>query len=133
MGEYSVIGKRVPQFDAIEKVTGQTKYTMDLSLPGMLWGKVLRSPIHHGKIKRIDVRRAAEIAGVRAIITGKDVPKSRYGFDFAADRPGDKYILPRTEFVTEGTRWRQQWMRRRGESDPADRSGIRGTACGLRS
>jgi len=89
----SHVGRKVARLDGPERVSGRAVYTADVQLPGMLWGKVLRSPIHHGKIKRIDVRRAAEIPGVRAIITGKDVPKSRYGFDFAADRPGDKYIL----------------------------------------
>lgn len=93
MGEYAVIGKGVHKVDALEKVTGQAKYTSDLSLPGMLWGKILRSPVHHGKIKKIDTRRAEGLAGVQAIITGESVPKIGWGFGFTADTPGDKYML----------------------------------------
>ncbi|HME46166.1 MAG TPA: xanthine dehydrogenase family protein molybdopterin-binding subunit [Syntrophorhabdales bacterium] len=90
---YRVVGKEHPQVDAIEKVTGKSQYTSDLVLPGMLWGKILRSPIHHGKIKKIDTREAAELRGVRAIITGKDVPKIGWGASFGADTAGDIYTL----------------------------------------
>ena len=50
MEDYSIIGKRVPRVDGLEKVTGQGKYAADYSLPGMLWCKVLRSPYAHARI-----------------------------------------------------------------------------------
>ena len=71
MEEYSVIGKRVPRFDSKEKVMGQGKYAADFSLPGMLWCKVVRSPVPHARIVNIDTSRAERLPGVKAVITGK--------------------------------------------------------------
>jgi 4-hydroxybenzoyl-CoA reductase alpha subunit len=67
-----VVGKPVPLVDARQKVTGEALYTDDLKLPGMLVGKILRSPIPHGRIVRIDATRAAALPGVRAVVTGQD-------------------------------------------------------------
>ena len=50
--EFSVIGKRVPRVDAVEKATGRGKFTADIRLPGMLFGKVLRSPHPHARARR---------------------------------------------------------------------------------
>src|SRR5262249_2562904 len=55
------------------KVTGQTKYAADLPFEGLLWAKVLRSPLPHGRIVKIDTSRAKALAGVRAVLTGADV------------------------------------------------------------
>ena len=52
--KHSVIGKRVPNVDGWEKVTGSARYTVDMELPEMLYGKILRSPHPHAKIVRID-------------------------------------------------------------------------------
>ena len=76
---YSVIGKSVPKIDARDKVTGRAKYTGDLKMPGMLIGKVLRSPHAHARILAIDTSRAERIPGVMAVITAKDVPSTVYG------------------------------------------------------
>ncbi|OGQ50769.1 MAG: hypothetical protein A3I10_06675 [Deltaproteobacteria bacterium RIFCSPLOWO2_02_FULL_57_26] len=70
----SVIGASIPRAEGAEKVSGRALYTADVKLPGMLWGKVLRSPHPHARIVRIDASRAAEVEGVRAVVTGKDVP-----------------------------------------------------------
>ena len=64
--------------DAAEKTTGAGKYTDDLSVPGMLIGKILHSPYPHARIKSIDTRRAEALDGVIAVIIGKDAPKT-YG------------------------------------------------------
>ncbi len=61
-------------------VSGRSLYAPDVKLPRMLWGKVLRSPIAHGKVLRVDVEKAKKLPGVRAVITAKDVPPHRYGF-----------------------------------------------------
>src|SRR5918992_5437261 len=66
--EYSVVGKRTPRIDAFERVTGQAQYTGDIQLPGMLHGRVLRSPHPHARILSIDVSKAEKLAGVKAII-----------------------------------------------------------------
>lgn len=72
--EYSAIGKRTPQVDGIEKVTGRAKFTVDIMLPYMLHGKIKRSPYPHAKIKSIDTSKAEMLLGVRAVVTGMDFP-----------------------------------------------------------
>ena len=66
------IGVRQPLVDGVEKVTGGARYTADLRPAGALVGAMLRSPIAHGEIRRIDASRARAIAGVRAVVTGDD-------------------------------------------------------------
>lgn len=68
------IGKSERTEDALEKVTGRKKYAEDLTLPGLLYGKILFSPIAHGKIRQIDVTEAESLPGVHAVITYKDSP-----------------------------------------------------------
>ena len=74
-----VIGKRVPNVDGWEKVTGSAKYTVDMVLPNMLYGKILRSPHPHAKIVRIDTQRAEKLPGVKIVLTGKDTPGLKSG------------------------------------------------------
>lgn len=69
----SVIGASVPRAEGPDKMTGRAIYAADLSLPGILWGKILRSPFPHARIARIDASRAWEVPGVRAVLTGQDV------------------------------------------------------------
>lgn len=71
---YKYIGTRSIRPDGFEKVTGRANYGADLSLPGMIWGKMLRSPHAHASIKRIDTSRAEALAGVLAIVTYDDFP-----------------------------------------------------------
>ena len=56
------------------KVTGEARYTADILLPGMIWGKVLRSPLPHAKIVSIDTREAEQMPGILAVLTAKDLP-----------------------------------------------------------
>jgi 4-hydroxybenzoyl-CoA reductase subunit alpha len=74
MSDFSVIGKSIAMVDAAGKTTGAGKYTDDLSLPGMLVGKILHSPYPHARIKRIDTSRAKALDGVVAVVTGADAP-----------------------------------------------------------
>src|SRR2546427_6878570 len=69
-----VIGKALRKIDATAKVTGETRFADDLFLPRMLYAKLLRSPHPHAKIVRIDTTKAARLAGVKAVLTGKDLP-----------------------------------------------------------
>ena len=78
MSDYSIIGKPIAMVDAAGKTTGAGKYTDDLSLPGMLVGKILHSPHPHARIKRIDTSRARALDGVVAVVTGEDAP-NQYG------------------------------------------------------
>lgn len=79
MNKLNVVGKRLPMLDALEKATGQARFTDDLSLPGMLFGKILRSPHPHAKILHVDLSGALKVKGVRGAISGKDIPKKKYG------------------------------------------------------
>ena len=72
--EFSIIGRPTAMIDAAAKTTGAGKYTDDLSVPGMLIGKILHSPYPHAFIKRIDTSRAEECDGVVAVVVGKDAP-----------------------------------------------------------
>ena len=74
MTDFSIIGKRTAMIDAAEKTTGAGKYTDDLTLPGMLIGKILHSPYPHARIRRIDTSRAEMLEGVVAVVIGKDAP-----------------------------------------------------------
>src|ERR1700704_1286808 len=78
MSEFSVIGKRVALVDSAGKTTGQGKYTDDLSVPGMLTGKILHSPYPHARIKSIDASKAEAVDGVICVVTGPDAP-NKYG------------------------------------------------------
>jgi CO/xanthine dehydrogenase Mo-binding subunit len=71
----SVVGKPKTRIDGPERVTGKSTYTADLHLPGMLYGKILRSPHAHARIKRIDTSRAEDFPGVRAVLTYKNIPE----------------------------------------------------------
>ena len=75
---YSVIGRPLPKVDGLRKATGQAVYADDLDLPRMLYGKLLGSRRPHARIVNIDVSRAEALPGVKAIITGKDLPV-KYG------------------------------------------------------
>ncbi len=72
--DFSIIGKPIAMIDAAGKTTGAGKYTDDLSVAGMLYGKILHSPHPHARIKSIDTTRAEKLEGVVAVVTGKDAP-----------------------------------------------------------
>ena len=67
------VGRDVPRVDGVDKVTGRAKYTGDIVLPGMLEGRILRSPLPHARIRAIDTSRAEALRGVRAVVTAKDL------------------------------------------------------------
>lgn len=79
MVSYRIIGKAVGRYDGPDKVMGKGRYSADFQLPGTLWGKCLRSPFSHARIKNIDISKAKEVKGVHAVITGQDTKGVRYG------------------------------------------------------
>ena len=81
--QYKVLGTRPLRHDGVDKVTGKAVYGADVSLPGLLYGKILRSPYAHARIRAIDTARAAAHPGVHALITGRDLLRC------AADRDED--------------------------------------------
>lgn len=90
--KYNVVGTRVPMLDAAQKAKGAALFTDDLVLPGMLYGKILRSPVAHANIVNIDTSRAAKLPGVKGIVTGMDIPDRQYGIVPMAK---DEYALAR--------------------------------------
>ena len=73
--KFRQVGTRPIRHDGLDKVTGRAQFGADFSLPGMLWGKVLRSPHAHARIRSIDVSAALALPGVHAVITGRDFPE----------------------------------------------------------
>ena len=81
MTTFKTIGKSEPRRDLPEKLTGEAKYTADVQLPGMLFGKILRSPHPHARILSINVDAAGSLPGVRAVVTPFDAPKGQVAPD----------------------------------------------------
>jgi 4-hydroxybenzoyl-CoA reductase alpha subunit len=97
MSEYSIVGKPTINVDGAAKVTGEAVYTFDMTLPNMLYGKLLRSPYPHAKIVSIDTSEAEKFPGVKAVITGKDTPGGRYGLWRRFTELADQEILCTTK------------------------------------
>jgi len=79
MNKLDVVGKRKPMLDAMDKATGRARFTDDLAAPEMLHGKILRSPLAHAKVLRVDLSEAEKVSGVKGAISGRDIPKKKYG------------------------------------------------------
>jgi xanthine dehydrogenase molybdenum-binding subunit len=84
-GNFKVIGTRPIRHDGADKVTGRAKYGADYAFPGMLHGKVLRSPHAHANIKSINIDKALKLPGVRAIATAKDLPQAENKLEQAGE------------------------------------------------
>ncbi|MBI3801110.1 MAG: xanthine dehydrogenase family protein molybdopterin-binding subunit [Deltaproteobacteria bacterium] len=105
--KFKVIGTRPIRHDGVDKVTGRAKYGADISLPGMLHGKVLRSPHAHARIKSIDVSAALALPGVKAVITGADFPDIgdnlvQVGENFVNARHLSQNIMARGKVLYDG-------------------------------
>ncbi|MBF0508571.1 MAG: molybdopterin-dependent oxidoreductase [Deltaproteobacteria bacterium] len=79
MSEYNVINSRAPRLDAPGKATGRAKYIDDMSMPGMLYGAILQSPLAHARILNIDTSRARSLPGVKAVVTAREAGLIKYG------------------------------------------------------
>ena len=81
---FEIVGKPTPRVDGALKATGAARYTYDISLPGMLYGAILRSPYPHARIKSVDLSRARRLSGVRAAIRMDDTVARFAGQEVAA-------------------------------------------------
>ena len=97
--ELTIVGRSVAMKGSGEKVTGTAEYTVDMKLPGMIYGKILRSPHAHANIRGIDTSRAEALPGVRAVITHEEAKilytvshgsAREYGIDDCVRYYGDK-------------------------------------------
>lgn len=103
MSELEYVGRRVLRKDGPEKVTGGAVYSVDVRLPGMLVGKILRSPHPHARIVNIDTSHALKVPGVKSIITAADTPGILHGFVETPRYPADQPTLAmdRVRYVGE--------------------------------
>jgi len=101
MSEYSVVGKPLPRVDAREKVTGGANYAADIRLPGMLCGRILRSPHPHARIASVDTSGAERLKGVHAVLTGRDIAGLRVAFVDTPKYPADEppFALDRVRYI----------------------------------
>jgi CO/xanthine dehydrogenase Mo-binding subunit len=85
---YTVVGTSLPRADAREKVAGEATYVGDLEVPGMVYAKIVPSPVPHALVKRVDASRARELPGVVAVLTAAELSgiETHYGSD-KKDRP----------------------------------------------
>jgi CO/xanthine dehydrogenase Mo-binding subunit len=72
--DLKVVGTRPVRPDGVDKVTGRATFGADFVMPGMLWGKVKRSPHAHARIVKIDASKALALPGVKSVVTGADFP-----------------------------------------------------------
>jgi CO/xanthine dehydrogenase Mo-binding subunit len=96
------VGARLPRYDGVAHVTGRTTFVDDVRVPGTLWVKALRSPVHHADIARLDISKAGGMPGVHAVVTWKDVPLLEYGHLSALGIPADEPLLAKDEVRYKG-------------------------------
>jgi 4-hydroxybenzoyl-CoA reductase subunit alpha len=104
MNNFRYIKKGLKRTDGEQIVTGRARYTVDITLPGMIFGKILRTPYPHAKIKKINTERAKELEGVKAVITGRDTGYRRFSFIDTPAFPADQtpIAIDKVRFVGEG-------------------------------
>src|SRR5260370_446868 len=79
-GPFKWVGTRPLRPDGVPKVTGRALYGADLAMPGMLVGRILRSPHAHARIRSIDTSKAAVLPGVKAVVTSADFPEQKFEY-----------------------------------------------------
>jgi CO/xanthine dehydrogenase Mo-binding subunit len=104
--DYKVIGTSPVRPDGVDKVTGRAQFGADFNLPGMIYGRVLRSPHAHARIKRVDTSKAKAMPGVYAVVSGADFPQAEHG-EIGGEGGGDisdlaKNIMARDKVLYHG-------------------------------
>ena len=106
--KYRWVGTRPIRHDGVDKVTGRANYGADLSLPGMLFGKVLRSPHPHARVLSIDTSEAEKLDGVKAVCTAADLPEKGDAFGAGGEggptnfRDLSRNVLARDKVLYDG-------------------------------
>ena len=127
--EYDVVGKTPIRHDGYDKVTGKANYGADISLPGLLHGKILRSPHAHANVLSIDTSRAEAHPDVKAVATAADLAcPDRLGLGRQAPEQQDtRHRQGRLQGPPGSRRGRDDAARRRGGALPHRRR-VRGAA-----
>ncbi|OGP68968.1 MAG: hypothetical protein A2169_10395 [Deltaproteobacteria bacterium RBG_13_47_9] len=104
MSELNHVTKGIQRMDGEFIVTGRAQYAVDIRLSGMLYGKILRSPYPHARIKDIKTASAEKIVGVKGVVTGKDIGHRRFSFIDTPAYPAEETPLAvdKTRFIGEG-------------------------------
>lgn len=90
----NVVGRSVSRSDGMGHVTGRTQFTADRTFPGMLHLKMVRSPLHHAKVKGIDLSEAERVPGFVCALTARDVPHNRYTIlSLIGVEPEEEFVL----------------------------------------
>ena len=114
-----VVGKRLPRVDAGERVTGRAIYPADLVRPGMVTGRIVRSPHAHARIVLIDTSRAEALKGVLAIVTGADFPDVPPGTMIPFGETGaDAWVSALTVIARDRVLWRGHAVAAVAATDP---------------
>ncbi len=100
-GETKVVGKPVPRVDAFERLSGKAVYPLDLMLPDMLYGATLRCPHPHAMVKKVDLAKAREMPGVRAILSDADPEANIAWYGTLAGRPVSRLFDPHCRYEGE--------------------------------
>ena len=101
--DFKIVGTRVARPDGIDKVTGKAAYGADITAPGMLHARILRSPHAHARIKSINTTAALALPGVKAIVTSEILRRLR----IAIMPTLPKTVWPTTRFCMTGMRWQR--------------------------
>jgi xanthine dehydrogenase molybdenum-binding subunit len=101
--ELAVVGVAVPRLGLAAKVRGQARYTADLKRPGMLYGRVLRSPHAHARIVHLDTAEAERVPGVHAVLTHRDVPQVHIDADLLPLEPVLRFVGDEVALVAAET------------------------------
>jgi CO/xanthine dehydrogenase Mo-binding subunit len=104
MNRFRYVNKEIKRTDGALIVTGRAQFTVDIEHPGMLYGKILRSPHAHARIKEIRSENAKNLEGVKAVVTGKEIGYRRFSFIDTPAYPADETPLAvdKVRFVGEG-------------------------------
>ncbi len=100
--EFKVVGTRPIRHDGTDKVTGRAQYGGDFQAAGMIYAKVLRSPYAHARIKSIDTRKALALPGVKAVITGQDMPVVQKNDDDNAAKMASEKVMASAKALYKG-------------------------------
>jgi CO/xanthine dehydrogenase Mo-binding subunit len=96
------VGARLPRYDGVAHVTGRSTFVDDVRVPGTLWARALRSPVHHAGITRLDTSKAESLPGIHGVITHEDVPLNVYGHLSALGIPADEPLLAENDVRYKG-------------------------------
>src|SRR3972149_6465107 len=106
MSRYRVVGHRLARLDALDKATGLARYTGDITLPGMLHGRLLRSPHAHARVSGLDASKALACPGVVAAMGPQDVTHEAFNAAALSFITPPQYSVVRDQHIfTESARY----------------------------